>query len=134
MWIKFNRFLNKFTVSGVVIRDKNILLVRHTYGFNKDKLHIPGGYVAYGEMPRCAALREIREETGIISEVDKLIAIRFAPKNWWAVFALNYKTGESIADGKEIKESIFLDIQQALKKDDVTETSKHLIIAAMCDV
>lgn len=54
------------TASGIVLREKSILLVRHgTLG----KWLQPGGHVEEGEHPVQAALREVTEETGFSSAV-----------------------------------------------------------------
>ena len=56
----------------VVLRspEGNILLVRTWFG--KQRWAFPGGGIAKGETPETAALREVREETGIILRVDDL--------------------------------------------------------------
>lgn len=48
----------------------NILLVRTWFG--KQRWAFPGGGIAKGESPEAAALREVREETGLILRVDDL--------------------------------------------------------------
>jgi 8-oxo-dGTP pyrophosphatase MutT (NUDIX family) len=48
----------------------NILLVRTWFG--KQRWSFPGGGIAKGESPETAALREVREETGLILRVDDL--------------------------------------------------------------
>ena len=51
---------NKFyTVCGITEINGKILLVRHTYGAAKDRILLPGGYVAENELPTVAAEREI---------------------------------------------------------------------------
>jgi 8-oxo-dGTP pyrophosphatase MutT (NUDIX family) len=47
-----------------VLRDDQVLLVRHTYG-DRDAWDIPGGRVNRDEEPLRAAIRELREETGL---------------------------------------------------------------------
>jgi len=56
----------------VVIRspEGNILLIRSWFG--KQRWSFPGGGIVKGESPETAALREVREETGIILRVDDL--------------------------------------------------------------
>lgn len=48
----------------------NLLLTRSWFG--KQRWALPGGGIAKGETPEAAALRELREETGLILRVDDL--------------------------------------------------------------
>lgn len=60
-------------VDGIVENDKNeILLVKHR---DKEIYTIPGGQVEIGENLIDALVREIKEETGIDAEVNKLICV-----------------------------------------------------------
>lgn len=122
---------NKITiaVAGMMIKDDKVLLVRHTYGGAKDKLLIPGGHVEDGEMPESAVVREIEEETGIIAKVDKLMGMRFSVDNWYAVFTCDYIEGTPKSDGRENSEAVFMDIDKALERDDLTDTTRHLLYA-----
>ena len=44
---------------------KNILILRKSGGKHKGKWTGPGGHIDWGETPRQAAIRELKEETGI---------------------------------------------------------------------
>jgi 8-oxo-dGTP pyrophosphatase MutT (NUDIX family) len=48
----------------VINANFEVLLVEHTY---IDGWHLPGGGVGRGETPKAAAIRELREETGVIA-------------------------------------------------------------------
>ena len=63
------------SVAGVVIREGKVLLARHTYGDGRGLLIVPGGYVEYGETPQDALKREFLEETSIVVEPKRIIAI-----------------------------------------------------------
>lgn len=119
-----NRYLS---VSGIVIRDNKVLLVRQSYGSAKGLLIIPGGYLQEKEMPDNAFKREIFEETGIIVKACSLAAIRFSPKDWWGIFLADYISGEPISDNDENSEALFLDIEEALKRTDLTYTTKEIL-------
>lgn len=59
------------TVDAVVICSGHVLVVKRKFNPGKDLLALPGGFVRQSERLEDAALRELKEETGI--RVDKLI-------------------------------------------------------------
>lgn len=69
------------SVTGVLIRENKVLLVRHTYGAGNGMLIVPGGYINQGEMPQEALIREYLEETGVLIKPLELIAVRFNTKD-----------------------------------------------------
>lgn len=64
--------------AGVLFTDDTacVLMLRMTY---KDFWDIPGGYVEPGESPRAAAIREVREELGLVVSVGRMLAVDWAP-------------------------------------------------------
>ncbi len=119
--------MNRYAVCGVVMRQGKILLVRHTYGMAKDRLLIPGGYVKEGELPTAAIVREIYEETKINTEVESVISVQFKPEEWCVVFMMKYISGTPEPDYTENNESIFLAMEEALAREDLTRTSKVIL-------
>ena len=116
-----------FGVGGVVLRGSEILLVRHTYGTAKGKLLIPSGHVQIGEMPEEAVAREIHEETSVSATVKGFIGIRFQKKSWYAIFLLDYISGEPKSDGDENDFAGFIPLVEAVRRDDVTGLSRVII-------
>jgi ADP-ribose pyrophosphatase YjhB (NUDIX family) len=57
--------------------DGHVLLVRHTYGHYNWEL--PGGRSEHGESPEETALRELREETGVEGEIERLTGVYYEP-------------------------------------------------------
>jgi len=47
-------------------RDDKILLLRHSYGYHKGLYSLPGGHLEENETLASAAIREGREETGVL--------------------------------------------------------------------
>ena len=119
------------SVTGVVIDKGRVLLARHTYGGGNGKLIIPGGYVNFGENPQDALKREYLEETGVEVRVCDIIGIRFNTKDWYVAFRAEYISGEARSDNNENSEVIWVDVQEALTRDDVPELTKSLISAAL---
>ena len=119
------------SVAGVCIKDGKVLLARHTYGNGKGMLIIPGGYVKFGETPEETLVREYLEETGVTVRAGKLLDMRFGAKDWYAVFAAEYISGEARPDGDENSEVVWKDIAEALADDTVPGLTKTMIECAV---
>lgn len=119
------------SVTGVVIKDNKVLLARHTYGGGKGMLIIPGGYVNLGETPQEALIREYLEETNVVVKPTNIIGIRFNMHDWYIAFSAEYISGDAKSDNNENSEVIWLDVKEALLRDDVPELTKKLIQSAM---
>ena len=119
------------SVTGIVIRDDNVLLVRHTYGDGKGMLIIPGGYVNINETPQDALIREYMEETHIKIKPLNIIGVRFNMHDWYIAFRAEYISGEASSDNDENSEVLWINIYEALSRDDVPELTKKLIKSAI---
>ncbi len=119
------------SVTGVVIKEGKVLLARHTYGSGKDMLIVPGGYVNLGETPQEAMKRELMEETGIVAEPADIIGIRFNMHDWYIAFRAEYISGEAASDHQENSEVLWMEVEEALARDDVPELTKRLISGAV---
>lgn len=96
-------------VGAVVWKGDEILLVRRATPPMEGEWSIPGGKLEYGERSRDAALREIREETGVEAEILGLIdtvdaVIRHddnrIDRHYVLIdFAARYRSGEIRAGG-----------------------------------
>ena len=119
------------SVTGVVIKEGKVLLARHTYGGGKGMLIIPGGYVNFGETPQEALVREFMEETQIEVKPMDIIGVRFNMHDWYIAFRAEYVSGEAISDHDENSEVLWIDVNEALSRDDVPELTKILIKSAI---
>lgn len=119
------------SVTGVVIRNNKVLLSRHTYGVGKGMLIIPGGYVNHNETPQDALKREFLEEVNVVIEPKQIIGIRFNMHDWYVAFLAEYISGEAQSDHDENSEVLWLDIDEAMRRNDVPDLTKKLIECAI---
>ncbi|MNI40448.1 bifunctional nicotinamide mononucleotide adenylyltransferase/ADP-ribose pyrophosphatase [compost metagenome] len=68
------------SVGGLIIKKNKVLLVKITYGANKDYWMLPGGLVEEGETFEEAAIREVKEESGeIIADGSEISEVKYRP-------------------------------------------------------
>lgn len=119
------------SVTGVVIKENKVLLARHTYGGGKGLLIVPGGYVNVDETPQEALVREYLEETNVTVRPLDVIGIRFNMHDWYIAFRAEYVSGEATSDHEENSEVLWVDVEEALTREDVPELTKKLIESAV---
>ncbi|MDH7506905.1 MAG: NUDIX hydrolase [Candidatus Thermoplasmatota archaeon] len=68
------------TTDGVIIKNGKILLIKRKNEPFKGKWALPGGFVEYGEKVEEAIVREIKEETGLITKIKEPVGIYSDPK------------------------------------------------------
>lgn len=62
-------------VGAIIIEGDRVLLVKRAHPPIQGQWSIPGGVLEVGEMVRQAAVREAREETGLIVETGELLGV-----------------------------------------------------------
>jgi 8-oxo-dGTP diphosphatase len=62
-------------VGAIIIEGERVLLVKRAHPPLKAQWSIPGGVLEVGELVREAAIREAREETGLIVEAGELLGV-----------------------------------------------------------
>jgi mutator protein MutT len=62
-------------VGSIVIENNRVLLVKRAHPPIQGQWSIPGGVLEVGELIREAAIREAREETGLIVEPGELLGV-----------------------------------------------------------
>ena len=108
-------------VSGVVIHDDKVLLVKLTYGHRGWIL--PGGYVRTKETTGEAVRREVLEETGLVVEPTGLVSVRSRIRDnrndIYVTFLVKVVGGELKPDGKEISEVRYFTLTEMEGREDV---------------
>ena len=124
-------------VGAVVINSKNeILLIKEQLRDQFFKL--PGGHVDDAEMISSALSREVYEETGIVVELEKVVSLghfyphQFGKSNFYILCLAKAKSNKiDIKDKAEIKEAIWLNVDEMFKKDDIHLYTKTIVKSAL---
>ncbi len=102
------------TVDGVIIKNGKVLLIKRKNEPFKGRWALPGGFVEYGETVEEAALREVKEETGMDARIKKLVGVYSDPDrdprgHTISIVFLMEAKGETIA-GDDAIEARFFDL------------------------
>ncbi|HEX7005319.1 MAG TPA: NUDIX domain-containing protein [Trueperaceae bacterium] len=112
-----------------------ILAVVERYGPGHYKL--PGGLVEVGEDIADGVRREVREETGVDSDFQGLLAVTHAPRwifgraSLYLVCALEAVSREIVRQESEIAEAVWMPLAEFMASDRVSPFTRDVLQAAM---
>lgn len=119
---------NTTAVGGVVMGLEGILLVRMCYGPAKGRFMLPGGIVEPGETLDTAIVREIEEETAVLTRPLGICGLRTRyderKNDTYVIFLLDALAGEPRSDGRENDEVRYFGLRE-LEHEDVTDLSAY---------
>lgn len=109
--------MTEVSAGGIVFRpDGKVLLIKDAYG----RWTLPKGHVEAGETREEAAVREIREETGITARIDAYLATITYPlpskpgvRKDVHFFRLSYVSGQPRPQEEEIRTAAFFPLMEA---------------------
>lgn len=114
----------EFSAGGIVLKDGQVLLIKNAAMRDKNKAYwgFPKGHINPGEKSEQAALREIKEETGVEAEIVKklgdsrYIFTKKGEKIFKVVvyFELKFVSGEIKAQDLEVLDVKWVDPKEAL--------------------
>jgi len=87
-------------VDGIIIKDKKILLIKRKNEPFAGMYALPGGFVEYGETVEHSIEREILEETGLVSRVDRIVGVYSSPERDPRGHTISIAYIMKIVDGK----------------------------------
>jgi ADP-ribose pyrophosphatase YjhB (NUDIX family) len=120
-------------VGGVVLYKDKALLVRRKRGSRAGDWAIPGGFVEHRETIDVAVKREVLEETGIEAQVQGLVAVRSRviksgdENSAYFIFQLQSTHDNAHADGIEVDEARFFNLQEILELSSLQELTRLVI-------
>lgn len=124
---------NVTSVGALVVRAESLLVVRMTYGPSRGRYMLPGGILDPGETLDTAAVREVREETGVEARPLGIVGLRSrydADRNGstdtYILWLLAHVSGEPIPDGVENDDARFLTFDEIETREDVVYLVKYL--------
>jgi 8-oxo-dGTP diphosphatase len=122
-------------VGVVCLRGDDVLLIRRGRAPRQGEWSLPGGRIEPGERAMDAALRELREETGVEAEVTGLLDVvdglfPEAGRHYVLIdYAARWLSGEPVA-GDDAMEARFVALDQVDALVDWAETRRVIGLAA----
>lgn len=105
------------TADGIVLHGEKLVLIKRGNEPFKGMYALPGGIVEYGERVEDCVIREIREETGLETEVMNLVGVFSAPdrdpRGHFITIAYNLKVvGGEIGAGDDAAEVMLFELER----------------------
>lgn len=122
--------------SVLCVKDGKVLLVKqYRYAYQKAIYEIPAGKLNPGEDPALTAVRELKEETGMVAKVKKLYTLYPTPgytnELLHVYYAIDPKKGEQTLDEGEFLNVEWLPLEEVVAKMEEGEISDAKTVVAL---
>jgi nucleoside triphosphatase len=113
------------TVGALIVNEKGEVLIVRSNKWG-EKYTVPGGHIELGERAEDAIVREVKEETGLDSEVVELLVLQQAiyPKDYqkhehyiFMDYVCKARSSDVKLDGRELQSYVWVKPEDALKLD-----------------
>ena len=120
-------------VGGAVVDGRRVLFVRRASRYGRGNWQIPGGFVDRDETLDAAAVREVREETGVEASVQGVLAVRTRwddTNSTYVVFLMRPMSGEP-SPGDEVDRAEYLTLTELDSLEQVPEINRAIAARAL---
>ena len=123
-------------VGGAVVDENRLLLVRRASRRGKGNWQFPGGFVEVEETIEEAVVREVIEETGVVSEVTGVLGIRnrYSIDNGnsvYVIFLMMRISGEPKPDQHEVDQADYFSLEEILQLPLIPDINKEVAARAL---
>lgn len=125
-------------VGGILLQGGKGLFVQRALNPGRGRWTIPGGYVEQNEKIAEAVVREVREETGLLTEPVSIVAVKDRPEDIpgvkhdvYIVFLLRYLAGELAPDPCEVLQAGFFTPEECRLFNNIAPLSIHVVEKAV---
>ena len=108
----------RVVVEGVALNKGSVLLVKGSRGLTKGRWSLPGGFLRFGETPQQGLTREMKEELGVETQIEKLLEVKAklgsqSRLHWVMIFYQISLFGAISPDQDEIDQAQYFPISRA---------------------
>lgn len=123
------------TVGALIVNQNGEVLLVHSEKWG-EKYTVPGGHIELGERAEDAIVREVKEETGLDSEVAELLILQQAiyPKDYrkhehyiFMDYVCKAKSWDVKLDGRELQSYVWVKPEDALELD-LEEYTRNFVL------